>query len=89
MLGVLEMGGRLLLIKGRDRDDLEGELAIEHLELCTTYHVFVEEDIVTVSFIQIHVVCGNITFVRSKLSCIAFRTYKFGFRVMLSTHHTN
>jgi hypothetical protein len=62
MLGVLEMGGRLLLIEGRDRGGLEGELAVEHLELYTTYHVFVEEDIGMANVIQIHVVCEYITF---------------------------
>ena len=50
------MEGRLLLIEGRDRGGLEGELAVEHLELYTTYHVFVEEDIAIVSFIPYYYV---------------------------------
>jgi len=61
------MEGRLLLIEGRDRGGLEGELAVEHLELYTTYHVFVEEDIVVVSVIQLYVMCERITFVFSEL----------------------
>ena len=61
------MEGRLLLIEGRDRSGLEGELAVEHLELYTTYHVFVEEDIVVVSVIQLYVMCERITFVFSEL----------------------
>lgn len=48
-LGVLEMGGRLLLIEVMDRGGLEGQLAVGVFKLLTIYLVSVEEDIVVVS----------------------------------------
>jgi hypothetical protein len=81
---------------------LGGELAVEHLELYTTYHVFVEEDIVVVNVIQLHVVCERITFVCSELRqvCMVYLgstvptcsshgsvSISLDFQVMLSTHY--
>ena len=39
----------MLLIEGRDRGGLEGELAVEHRGLCAGYVVFVGEYIVIIS----------------------------------------
>jgi hypothetical protein len=54
-----------LLVVGRDRGGLEGELAVEHLGLCAAYLVFVEED-VAVASVTPYSMWEHVTSVRSE-----------------------